>query len=96
MTNNTCLQERYLEDGKMECVTIKKVGIDSVGDRQFVEDLKKNYPELEDHLNLISIENAENKKDGMETEADSAPTEIVRALPRAHWPSTIPSATCTT
>lgn len=42
-----------------------------------MEDLKKNYPELEDHLNLISIENAENKKDGMELEDDAGPTEIV-------------------
>ena len=80
----------------MECVTIKKVGIESAANQQFVEDLKKNYPELEDHLNLISIENAENKKDGMETEGDSAPTEIVHALSRAHWPSTTPSVACTT
>lgn len=60
-----------------------------------MEDLKDKYPELEDHLNLISIENVESASNAMEGEDDALTKEIVRLIAPSHDCSTTRSATCT-
>ena len=60
-----------------------------------MEDLKDKYPELEDHLNLVSIENAESASNAMEGEDDALTKEIVCLVVLHYECSTIQNATCT-